>query len=140
MCEFTGLDLEMTLDTGLNEIIHIAWKMLGHAFNNLNKEFKTKLCIPSEPLMITFAEGAELLQQHGVNQDPTCDISTTNEKLLGQIVKEKYSSDLFVLTHYPKSVRPFYTKSSESNPIYPDSFDIKCFIRHNLPSEFRVLY
>jgi len=124
LCEFTGLDFEMTLDSDFTEIIKMAWNMLYFVFNNLNGKFDTEVIIPKIPLMIHFKDGAKLLQERNVEQDPNGDISTPNEKLLGQIVKEKYGSDLFVLTNYPKSVRPFYTKECENDPIYTNSFDI----------------
>ncbi|CAH6419340.1 Aspartyl-tRNA synthetase [uncultured virus] len=149
LCEFTGFDIEMAIDHGFMEVIKMAWNMIYIIFNQLNENLPTgspRLIMPSDPLVITFEAGAKLLQEHVIEsglditkvcnpawldsnrnfqfQDPLQDISTTNEKLLGQIVKEKYNSDLFVLTNYPRAVRPFYTKVSENDSNYTDSFDI----------------
>jgi len=42
-------------------------------------------------------------------QDDYDDLSTENEKKLGNIVKEKYHTDFFFMDKYPLAVRPFYT-------------------------------
>lgn len=42
-------------------------------------------------------------------QDDYDDLSTENEKKLGDIVKEKYKTDFFIMDKYPLAVRPFYT-------------------------------
>ncbi len=38
-----------------------------------------------------------MLKENGIYQDPTQDISTEIEKKLGQIVKEKYNTDFYIL-------------------------------------------
>jgi len=44
-----------------------------------------------------------------LNKDEYEDLSTENEKKLGDIVREKYDTDFFFMDKYPLSVRPFYT-------------------------------
>ena len=124
LCEFTGLDIEMVLDQGLAEVIEMGWKMLKYSLSCLSASFSQKLEIFEKPLILTFEEGAKLLKEVGYEQNCMEDISTVNERRLGKIVKEKYNSDLFVLSHYPTSVRPFYTKINEENPEITESFDI----------------
>jgi len=51
----------------------------------------------------------KLLNEAGIPQDPYEYLSTTNEKKLGDIVKQKYNTDFFFMDKYPLSVRPFYT-------------------------------
>jgi aspartyl/asparaginyl-tRNA synthetase len=65
-----------------------------------------------------------MLKQNGINQDPTQDISTDIEKKLGQIVKEKYNTDFYILHKYPVSARPFYTMLSKDNPEITNSYDV----------------
>jgi aspartyl-tRNA synthetase len=55
------------------------------------------------------------------------DLSTPNEKWLGQIVKEKYGVDFFMMDKYPLAVRPFYTMPDPHNPRVSNSYDV--FIR-----------
>ena len=40
--------------------------------------------------------------------------STSQEKLLGRLVFEKYGTDFYTLDQYPLAVRPFYTMPSPS--------------------------
>ena len=120
LCEFVGLDIEMELDPPFNYIqaVNMLWSTVYNGYNSINSELLdrfaelhdyTKTVIPKEPLVITFSKGVELLAENGTKQDPNADLGTTNEKKLGDIVKEKYGSDLFVLTEYPYNARPFYT-------------------------------
>ena len=60
-------------------------------------------------LKLTYAEGCALLRGAGVEQGDYEDLSTENEKKLGDIVKEKYGTDFFFMDKYPLDVRPFYT-------------------------------
>ena len=60
-------------------------------------------------------------------QDDYEDLSTLNEKKLGDIVKEKYGTDFFFMDKYPLSVRPFYTMPDATNPKLSNSYDF--FIR-----------
>ena len=37
--------------------------------------------------------------------DPLADLGTSDELLLGSLVKEKYNSDIFILEQYPSAIR-----------------------------------
>jgi aspartyl-tRNA synthetase len=76
---------------------------------------------------LTYAEGCALLHAAGVQQDEYEDLSTVNEKKLGNIVKEKYGTDFFFMDKYPLAVRPFYTMPDPNNPKLSNSYDF--FIR-----------
>ena len=95
-----------------------------HIFKALQAEFADELKIisqtyPFEPfqflepsLRITFAEGIALLREAGVTEEEQGefdDLSTAVEKKLGNIVKEKFGTDFFMMDKYPLSIRPFYT-------------------------------
>ena len=120
LCEFTGLDIEMVIDESFTEIIQMGWYMLTYALTKLGH---SQLQLPEDPLMITFADGVKLLAKHGYQQSLEEDISTVNEKKLGEIVKHQYKSDLFVLTQYPVSARPFYTQINPVDSNFTESFD-----------------
>ena len=69
-----------------------------------------------------------MLQDAGVEDvDPLGDLSTPQERRLGELVKEKYDTDFYILHKYPADARPFYTMPDPSDPRYSNSFDI--FIR-----------
>ncbi|KAL2312133.1 Aspartate--tRNA ligase, cytoplasmic [Schizosaccharomyces pombe] len=57
-------------------------------------------------------------------EDPEFDdFSTPEERALGQIVREKYHTDFYVIDKYPSSVRPFYTMPDPEDPRYSNSYD-----------------
>ncbi|KAK7200646.1 aspartyl-tRNA synthetase [Novymonas esmeraldas] len=58
---------------------------------------------------------------------PTDDINTTNEKLLGKLVKTRYGVDFFISDRFPSSVRPFYTMECKDDSRFTNSYDM--FIR-----------
>ncbi|CCW61749.1 unnamed protein product [Phytomonas sp. EM1] len=59
--------------------------------------------------------------------EPTDDINTANEKLLGKLVKERYGVDFFISDRFPSSARPFYTMPCKDDIRFTNSYDM--FIR-----------
>eukprot|EP00245_Coleochaete_scutata_P018643 TRINITY_DN980_c0_g1_i1.p1 TRINITY_DN980_c0_g1~~TRINITY_DN980_c0_g1_i1.p1 ORF type:complete len:538 (+),score=117.08 TRINITY_DN980_c0_g1_i1:232-1845(+) len=139
LCEFTGLDFEMEIKEHYFEVLDILDGLFINLFEGLNKRCKAELeainrQYPFEPLQfsrevlrLTFAEGVALLQEAGFEVDPYGDLSTETERSLGQLVKQKYKTDFYVLHRYPLGARPFYTMPAVDDPRYTNSFDI--FIR-----------
>ena len=137
LCEFTGMDIEMALLPPFNyhQAIQVLWNGLVYIFDQISltsrKEieyiksihFFDEMIYKINPVIVTFSDGVELLKEYGFTQCPHEDISTENERELGKIVKRKFESDLFVITEYPESARPFYTKKSD-NLGYTKSYDI----------------
>ena len=78
-------------------------------------------------LKLTYAEGAKLLRDAGIPQGDNEDLSTENEKKLGDLVAEKYETDFFFMDKYPAWVRPFYTMPDPNDPKLSNSYDF--FIR-----------
>ncbi len=142
LCEFISLDLEFTIgpDQSHYDIVRYIWNILHKSFETLRIKQKdnidyvlslTKvepLVFPLEPVIIDFCEGCEmlnevLLKENKAPQDLLKDIGSENERLLGNIIKEKFNTDIYVLINYPSDARPFYTMKG-SNPEYSCSFDI----------------
>lgn len=100
MCEFTGLDIEMTIKENYLELLDFMAELFVYIFNQLEENHQKEINsvkeqFPFEPfkckypvVKITFQEGVELLKQAGIEQNPLEDIDTTTEKKLGEIVKE----------------------------------------------------
>lgn len=121
LCEFTGLDLEMAIHEHYDEVLEVFSDLFIYIFDGINARCKNELervreqhpfedlkyCKPT--LKISYAEGCKLLRDAGIDQDDYEDLSTVNEKKLGEIVKEKYGTDFFFMDKYPLAVRPFYT-------------------------------
>ncbi|KAK6588324.1 aspartate--tRNA ligase [Cryptosporidium xiaoi] len=140
LCEFVGLDIEMTINNSYFELVDLFDKLFRHIFNGINERCKHEIEVISEynpgftqftisdvTPRLTFEEGCELLRERGVDigQDLSeFDLSTENERLLGSIIKEKYNSDFYMLLKYPLKVRPFYTMPDRDEPEkWSNSFD-----------------
>mmetsp|Transcript_20561 Transcript_20561/g.28929 ORF Transcript_20561/g.28929 Transcript_20561/m.28929 type:complete len:303 (-) Transcript_20561:98-1006(-) len=137
--EFTGLDLEMAIHEHYDEVLQVFSDLFITIFDGLNSKCENELERIREQhpfedlkylqptLKITYAEGCKLLREAGIDQDDYEDLSTINEKKLGDIVREKYNTDFFFMDKYPLAVRPFYTMPCPENPKLSNSFDF--FIR-----------
>lgn len=121
LCEFTGLDLEMAISEHYDEVLDVIGNLFVYIFDGLKEKCADELervreqhgfedlKYLKETLKIDYATGCKLLREAGVEQDDYEDLSTENEKKLGDIVKEKYNTDFFIMDKYPLAVRPFYT-------------------------------
>ncbi|CAB9520413.1 Asparagine--tRNA ligase [Seminavis robusta] len=139
LCEFTGFDLEMVIHEHYDEVLDLFSDLFIHIFDGLNERCKAEIERVREQhpfedlqylrptLKLTYAEGCALLREAGVNQGDYEDLSTENEKKLGDIVKKKYGTDFFFMDKYPLEVRPFYTMPDPKNPKLSNSYDF--FIR-----------
>ena len=138
MCEFIGLDLEMVISPNRDyrQVQEMIWNTLIYIFDNIkNNQHEEISCIKAKqpfddpkytinPLILKFSDCVTLLRNDGKSQDDFADLNTENEKRIGQLVKEQYDSDLFIIDQYPSNVRPFYTMESACDPLYSNSFDI----------------
>ncbi|KAI4377862.1 hypothetical protein MLD38_015429 [Melastoma candidum] len=139
LCEFTGLDVEMEIKKHYFEVMDILDQLFVKMFNTLKSECSNELeaiarQYPFEPLKylektlrLPFQEGIEMLKADGVDVDPLGDLNTATERRLGQLVREKYGTDFYILYRYPLAVRPFYTMPCYDDSNYSNSFDV--FIR-----------
>ena len=140
LCEFTGLDLEMTIREHYHEILEVLGELFIFIFEGINERCQEELqCVRAQypfknlkysktnTLKISFAEGYALLRESGIEHEEYGDLNTENEKKLGEIVKEKYGTDFFLVERYPLAVRPFFTMPNLENPKLSNSYDF--FIR-----------
>lgn len=137
LTEFTGVDVEMELkDMSYIGLVKFLYRMIKYVADGVQERSKDELdtikeitghsnetAIPEEPVIITFKEGIDILKSIGRNCSYTEDIGTEDEKMLGSEIKKRYKSDLFAMTEYPESARPFYTSLLPSNREYTQSFD-----------------
>lgn len=121
LSEFIGLDLEMEIEEDYVGVIHFIYSVLSHIFRLLKEEYGDELetirnyfpfedfLFTREPLILTHRECIDLLKGEGVEIDYQDDFNNESEKRLGRMIREKYSTDIFVVKDYPVSCRPFYT-------------------------------
>jgi len=136
LCEFVGLDMEMSFQYHYHEVLDTIGGMFTEMFKGLRDNFAKEIeavCqqYPMEPfkfldppLRLEYAEGVAMLKQAGIEMDEEDDLSTPNEKLLGRLVKAKYDTDFYILDKFPLAVRPFYTMPDPENPKWSNSYDM----------------
>ncbi|CAH2014190.1 unnamed protein product [Acanthoscelides obtectus] len=136
LTEFTGLDLEMAFQYHYHEVMMTIGNLFTEIFKGLRDQCQHEIALvnqqyPAEPfefleppLVLTFDAGRKMLAEAGVDVAEEEDLSTPNEKLLGRLVKAKYSTDFYILDKFPLAVRPFYTMPDPENPKASNSYDM----------------
>lgn len=145
LTEYTGLDLEMAIEEHYHEALDVIDTTLKAIFAGIYKRYRKEIDLikeqfPHEDLVwlektpvIPFVDAVQILtdsgwlDEEGNPPDPLDDLHTRDEIRLGQLMKEKYGTDYYVLDKFPRSVRPFYTMPSPTDDRYTNSFDI--FVR-----------
>lgn len=136
LTEYTGLDIEMAIEHDYHEVIDIIDEFLKAVFKAVyampelvevqkrwpSKEFKYL----DETLILDFQDGIKMLREDGCDVEEE-DLATADEIRLGQLVREKFGTNYYVLDKFPASARPFYTHKDPQDPRWTRSFDI--FIR-----------
>lgn len=136
LCEFHGLDMEMTFNDHYHEVLDVFSDLFCSIFEGLQTRFAREIAAvkaqyPHEDfkwsnpaLRITFAEGIAMLQANGYpDKDPLSDLTTAEERVLGGLVKAKYDTDFFIMDKFPMGIRPFYTMQDPANPDLSNSYD-----------------
>ena len=142
MTEFTGLDFEMVFDKHYHEVLDLAENLIIFIVRGLQKRCKAEIDtlreylpkagdfrIPEDgkALRLTYLEGIKILKDSGEDtskQDSfETDLTTAQEKRLGELIREKYNTDFYVLDEFPMAVRPFYTKAHPTNKDLSNSYD-----------------
>ncbi|KAE9407683.1 aspartyl-tRNA synthetase [Gymnopus androsaceus JB14] len=133
LTEYTGLDLEMMIKRDYHEVMYTVDTTLKAIFSAVYSSRRTEIEIlksqfPIEDLVwleqtpvIPFADGVQMLIDDGWVDDEGNrpkkdeDLSTRAEIKLGQLVKEKYKTDYYILDQFPRSARPFYTMPASAS-------------------------
>jgi aspartyl-tRNA synthetase len=140
MTEFIGLDMELAFNEHYHEVLDILEELFFFMFEQINIRYRNELEVirhqyPSNPLLydaqkpirLTHDEAIALLKTVKPDIEKMHDIGTNDEKVLGQLVHDKYQTDFYLIDKYPTSQRPFYTMPDPNNPAYSNSYDF--FIR-----------
>ncbi|KAJ9227413.1 hypothetical protein DTO271D3_1423 [Paecilomyces variotii] len=145
LTEYTGLDIEMAIDEHYHEMLETIDATIKHIFKGLYTKYRREVDVvkhqfPSEDLVwldetpvIRFADAIRMLNDSGWRTEDGQplpddeDLSTRDEIHLGELVKEKYHTDYYILDKFPVGARPFYTMPDPEDPRFTNSFDI--FVR-----------
>ncbi|KAK4949962.1 hypothetical protein LTR10_011804 [Elasticomyces elasticus] len=141
MTEFTGLDFEQVFDNHYHEVLEFAEKLIVFIVQELDARYKDEIAVvhkyfpragdfkikDGKALRLKYFDGIQILKDAGVDtteQDNlVTDLTTAQEKRLGQLIREKYDTDFYVLDEFPMSVRPFYTKKHPTDSRLSNSYD-----------------
>ena len=135
LTEFIGLDMEMAFHEHYYEVLDVLEGLFVHIFEGLATRFAAEINTvaqqyPVRPLIcrpvkrLRFTEAVQMLREDGQTIGDFDDLSTPLELRLGQLVFEKFHTDLYVLDKFPAAVRPFYTMPDPVDPNYSNSYDV----------------
>jgi len=128
--ESTAVDLEMAFINNEEEVMHVLenlvysmWKSASECENELNS-LEKEITIPKLPFKrITYDNVITSLQEKKSSIEWGQDLGTDDERLLGEIMKEK-GIDFYFITKYPLESKPFYTMPEGDK--YSRGFDLAC--------------
>ncbi|KAJ3837715.1 putative aspartate-tRNA ligase [Lentinula raphanica] len=128
LTEYTGLDLEMGIQREYHEVMLVVDSVLKAIFREVYGKRRREVEVvkrqfgvgedlvwKEKTVVMAFADGIQMLIDDGWVDDSGKpprkdeDLSTRAEIRLGELVKEKYKTDYYILDLFPKSARPFYT-------------------------------
>ena len=142
LTEYTGLDLEMAIEEHYHEALDVIDATLKSIYKGIYERYRQELetvkhSFPHEDLVwldetprITFKDGVQMLidsgwkDENGNPPSPYEDLHTRDEIRLGELVKEKYHTDYYILDKFPVSARPFYTMPNPNDSRFTNSYDL----------------
>lgn len=135
LSEYVGLDAEFGFIKDFHEIMQVVTKVMKNIVKDVSEKNKEELAvfkeqlqlpeIPEEIPVIKLKDAQKvILERTGRDNTKEPDLEPEDERELWRYAKEKFSSDLIFVTHYPTSKRPFYTFPDPENPEFTQSFDL----------------
>lgn len=131
LTEFTGVDFEMGFIDDYDEVMDLIEEMVVNLMGTLSKEavdelkvLGVELVVPTKIPRITMEEAKKMLAKKGKKYKDDEDLDAEGERLLGELVKEKYNCEFVFLTLFPWAVRPFYHMKPEGKANVTKSFDL----------------
>ncbi|MGA2417659.1 MAG: aspartate--tRNA(Asn) ligase [Candidatus Staskawiczbacteria bacterium] len=131
--EFTGYDAEISFIDSHHDVMDEEERMIAYGLKRIKevygekikKMFDREVVVPSLPFPeISIKEAKSILSGRGISGGKEGDLSSEEERGLGDYIKEKYGHEFVFVTEYPVSARPFYHMHDEKNPTLTKSFDL----------------
>ena len=124
--ESIGLDIELKNPESLENLYNFACRIIKKVNDDLvgTFGFGSHLILPeiNEIPVLTYHEAVKLLQENGNPVTMGDDLGLVSEAKLGQLIKSKYHSDIFIIKDYPDTIKKFYTKNKQGG--LTETFDI----------------
>jgi aspartyl-tRNA synthetase len=123
--EFTGWDFEVSYIDSHFELMAIEEQMLIAGFSQVKDALGLDITVPTAPFpKITMAEAKVKLKAAGIPSEKDYDISSEEEKALGDIIKKETGHDFVFVTDWPIAGRPFYHMRYADSPGITKSADL----------------
>src|SRR3989338_3784187 len=131
LTEFTGFDFEMGFIKDFTDIMDFIEQTFKHLVLELPKQAQVELKalgVTIEPIKViprlTISEAKALLKPKGKTYPENEDLDAEGERLIGEMMKEKYGTEFVFLTYFPWAIKPFYQMKDEKNKNVTKSFDL----------------
>ncbi|MDO8555932.1 MAG: aspartate--tRNA(Asn) ligase [Nanoarchaeota archaeon] len=131
LTEFTGIDFEMGFIKDEHDVMDVIEKYFQFLFTELMLQCPAELqhlgislSIPKKIPRLDMKEIRPWLKAKGKIIPEHEDLDAEGEKLLGEMVKEKFGEDFVFVLGYPWEKRPFYHMRPADNPKVTKSFDL----------------
>lgn len=124
--ESIGLDIELKNPKNLENLYYLACQIIKKVNDDLVKTFSltNHLILPEidKIPVLTYSETVKLLQENGNPVTLGDDLGLVSEAKLGQLIKSRNASDIFIIKDYPDTIKKFYTKNKSGG--LTETFDI----------------
>ncbi len=131
--EFTMIDMEISYIDSHDDVMKAEESWMAYILQRVKEEYSDEIkevygadiIVPTLPFpRMTMAEVIDLLKKERNYTSPhEGDLDAEGEKLICELVKEKYGHEFLFITEYPWSVRPFYhMKTKDGN--HTKSYDL----------------
>lgn len=124
--ESIGLDIELKNPKSLENLYYLACQIIKKVNDDLIKTFSlaSHLVLPEidKIPVLTYCEAVKLLQENGNPVTMGDDLGLVSEAKLGQLIKSRNASDIFIIRDYPDTIKKFYTKNKSGG--LTETFDI----------------
>ena len=130
--EYISLDGEMAFIESVADVMNELEGIVYDIFEKIGERGKSELelwgAVVPEKVSIPRMKLTEALQilekEYGKKMEGgEIDIDPEGERMICEYVKKEFGSDFVFLTHYPTSIRPFYTMTG-ADPQFTESFDL----------------
>ncbi|MFZ2188751.1 MAG: aspartate--tRNA(Asn) ligase [Candidatus Moraniibacteriota bacterium] len=129
--EYTGLDAEMGFIDSFSDVMDALEKVMQRMLLDISKNCQVELSeydagellFSDKFPRLRLTEALEILDKEYGKKSEDVDIDPEGERLICEWAKKKHNSDFVFLTHYPVSVRPFYSMPSVDGQ-YTETFDL----------------
>ena len=132
LTEITMFDAEMAYIDHQEDFFKVLEDAVSTAIRDVTEKGKALLSVlrrePKVPALpfprVPYSECIEILRQQGKAVKQGDDIDTEGEKMVARTVMDR-GNELFFITEYPSSIKPFYVMRKDDDPASTWSFDLE---------------